>query len=82
MDDELDDGKGLVLKEIDEDAVDATPVRCMLMNKTVVVDVYVDDEVVVKGYLDTWDGQVDVVRLDVKDQLFDLDVQYTSDALQ
>ena len=61
---------------------DAAPVRCMLMNKDVVVDVYVDDEVVVENHLDTGDGQVDVEGLDVKTQLLDLDVLHTSDVFQ
>ena len=101
MDGELDDGKSLILNEVDEDAVgddcnkdasmpaewmaskdDAARVRCMLMNKNVVVDVYVGDEVVVEKHLDTVDGQVDVEGLDVKTQLLDLDVPYTSDVFQ
>ena len=61
---------------------DAAPVRCMLMNKDVVVDVYVDDEVVVENHLDTVDGQVDVEDLDIKAQLLDLDVPHTNDVFQ
>ena len=52
------------------------------MNKDVVVNVYVDDEVVVENHLDAGDGQVDVGCLDVKTQLLDLDVPHTSDVLQ
>ena len=73
VEDELDDGKGLVLKVVDGDVIDdgcnrdvlmpaewkasngdAAPIRCMLMNKKVVVDVHVDDEVVVYSLMISW----------------------------
>ena len=61
---------------------DAALVRCMLMTKDVVIDVYVDDEVVVENHLDPVDGQVDVEGLDIKAQLLDLDVPHTIDVFQ
>ena len=59
------------------------PVRCILMNKSVCEDVYVDDEVVVENHFkDAEDGQVEVRGRDVKTQLLDLDVPHTGSVLQ
>ena len=102
VDSAVNDVKGLVLKEVDEDSVDVdcdrntlmpaewkasnddgALVRCILTNKSVCEDVYVDDEVVVENHLkDTEDGQVVVRCLDVKTQLLDLDAPHTDDVLQ
>ena len=60
---------------------DTATMRCMLMNREMVVDVHIDGEVVVENHLDTGDDQVDVNGLDLKAQLLDLDVVHISDVL-
>ena len=101
VDDEHNDDQGLVLKGINDGAVnygcdkdawrpaewrasndDATPVRCTLMSRDVIVDVNVEDEAVVENHLDTDGGQVDGDSLDVKTQLVDLVVLHICDVLQ
>ena len=61
---------------------DAAPMRRMLINQEMAIDVHIDGEVVVDNHLDTEDDQVDVVCFDVKTQLLDVDVVHISDVFQ